>query len=250
MARQRIQALSNRLSLRADLAIQAQARESGDAALLETAESLSTPPAWLAPAAWGMRVLSVVIIVALAMKAGPSGLWLGCLVAGVVGFPLDAWVANRFAQAGDPSKLARAAAAWRSAMVALRQKSVDDPALADWREQADATIDGCAQLAGWAESRVRRGNPLWQGISAIIQAQAWAWRGPLPTSDMRQWVEFLAEVEAVSCLATWSAERGGVLPEVATGDVIIEAKDLRIHSCQLRCGSAMIFICRPTKSFW
>ena len=248
-ARPRIAALQSRLALRADLGIQAHVRGAGgldggvnDSQVVAAAAGLGAPPAWLPLAAWVMRLIALAVLVALAMQSGAAGLWLGGLVAAVLGFPLDAWVASQLGKAGDPIKLARAATAWREAMLALRRETGDDPHLSTWRTQADEAIAGCTHLAAWAEARVRRGNPMWQGLSAILQAQSFAWRGPLPTQAMQQWTELLAEIEAVSCLATWAAERGGVMPEEAEAATIIDAEDLAhpLIAADVRVGNDIV----------
>ena len=208
--------MAQRLELRADLAIQAQQREHDDASVVAEAAGLSAAPAWLPAAAWAMRLVAVAVIVALAAQAGPSGLWLGALVAAVLGFPLDAWVAKQFDQAGEPLRLSRTLNAWSAALEALQQRCAGDAALASWREEAAAAVDGCRRLSAWAEARIRRGNPLWQALSAIMQAQAGL--GVVRCRRMRCnagricWPKLKS-----SCFATWTAEHGGVWASAATG---------------------------------
>lgn len=238
-----VRALCPFAAWRADLYVAAASRQLRGATLNTQTDFITWAAAAPAPVALGARVVAWVASVVMVAAIIAAGWWLGVAAAFAMALLTIAVASHRERWVLEASGLtAIDADAELNAVVALRDglqqvtrlplDAAAHPHLSELLTRAEAAASGLLTAQDILSSHARRANPLWtygpgalllSGVHLAARYRQWA---QLHGREPQRWRQVLAEVEALSALATWAVEQPGTWAEIQPTGPLFSAENL------------------------
>lgn len=257
-----VQALTGRHQWRAAVHVAAAPRRGSHASVTPLQQWLEQD---LAPASPLVRIVaiaaSLLALAAISVSTVVLGLTAGLAMALVAIAALSGWETRRLRAAGlaelDGDAQVDGLIALRQGLREVYTLSGDaHPRLAELAAAAQHADQGLATVARLAGALARRANPLWTygpgallcaGIHLEQRMRRWAQEHH---EHFAHWLQVLAEVEALSSLATWAAEQPGCWPSLVDEGPVLAAQELQHpllarsqrvgNTCSLHQGQVLI----------
>jgi len=182
------------------------------------------PPPWLSGVTWAARLLVAAFLAWIAWHAQEREFLIVLLITALICGAIDR-LSRRFLVGLEGDSLYAQVTAERALIgriAALPQDPGAPPAIAEHVRLATAASAALARLQLLGDALSKQGNPLWSYLIGAVwfdlsrqatRFDAWA----MAHGDSRAgWLDAAAEIDAVSCLATYVAEQGGAWPQWTT----------------------------------
>ena len=182
------------------------------------------PPRWLAGVAWVARLLVAAFLAWIAWHAEEREFLMVLLITALICGAIDR-LARRFLVGLEGDSLYAQVTAERALIgriAALPQDATAPGAISEHVRLATTASAALARLQLLGDALSKQGNPLWSYLIGAVwfdlsrqatRFDAWAMAHG---ARRAAWLDAAAEIDAVSCLATYVAEQGGAWPQWTT----------------------------------